>query len=67
MTALRMIQLSPQDVPTFLGLLGEFESILLCSQEGKSSSFISSGNKHMWELLLGAYVGYSLKGRKNPL
>ena len=45
--------------PTFLALLGEIESVLLSSQD---SSFISSGNKHIWELLLGAYVKHSLKG-----
>ena len=45
--------------PTFLALLGEIESVLLSLQD---STFISSGNKHIWELSLGAYVGHSLKG-----
>ena len=45
--------------PAFLALLGEIESVLLSLQD---SSFISSGNKHIWELSLGVHVGCSLKG-----
>ena len=45
--------------PTFLALLGEIESVLLSLQD---CSFISSGNKHIWELSLGAHVEHSLKG-----